>query len=101
MTTKEDFTKRYNAVKEDVINAMDMALERAIGNNALDLDALQGNFADIYPLLAAVLQRETAHMLEGSSYESVRRAQKRQATKYRQDYRIWCDYAGDYKGNGE
>lgn len=101
MTTKEDFIKRYNAIKESVIDAMDMALERAIGNNALDLDAMQGNFADIYPLIAAVLQRETIYMLEGSSYESAKRAQKRQAAKYRQDYRIWTNYAGDYKNSGE
>ncbi|MCM1296156.1 MAG: hypothetical protein NC311_11500 [Muribaculaceae bacterium] len=101
MTTKEDFIKRYNAVKENVINAMDMALERAIGNSALDFDAMQDNYADIYPFLGAVLQREVRHMLEGSSYESVKRAQKRQASKYRKDYRIWMDYAGDYRNNGE
>jgi len=96
MTTKENFIKRYNDVKTDVIEAMDLALEKAIGNNALDLDKMVDNYLDVYPLIGAVLQREIAHCLEGSSYESTRRAQKRQATKYRGDYRIWTNYAGDY-----
>lgn len=97
MTTRENFIKRYNNVKQTVIDAMDEALERALGNDALDLDSMADNYADIYPLIAAVLQRETTHCLEGSSYESTRRAQKRQAAKYRGDYRIWMSYAGDYK----
>lgn len=97
MTTKENFTERYNDVKQMVIDAMDEALKRAIGNEALNLESMADNYADVYPLIAAVLQRETAHCLESSSYESTRRAQKRQAAKYRGDYRIWMSYAGDYK----
>lgn len=97
MTTKENFIKRYNDVKAQIIDVMDEALERAIGNSALDLDSMADNYADIYPLIAAVLKRETAHCLEGSSYASTRRAQKRLAAKYRGDYRIWMSYAGDYK----
>lgn len=97
MTTKENYIKRYNDVRQTVIDAMDEALERALGNGALDLDSMADNYADIYPLIAAVLQRETEYCLEGSSYESTRRAQKRQAAKYRGDYRIWMNYAGDYK----
>lgn len=99
MTTKENYTKRYNDVKQSVIDAMDKALERALGNGALNLDSMADNYRDVFPLIAAVLQRETAHCLEGSSYESTRRAQKRQATKYRGDYRIWMSYAGDYTYN--
>lgn len=101
MTTKENYIKRYNAVKQSVIDAMEQALERAIGNNALDLDNMDDNYLDVYPLIGAVLQRQTAEILEGSSYESTRRQQKRQAAKYRGDYRIWHDYAGDYKHHGE
>ena len=101
MTTKEDYIKRYNEVKQNVIDAMEKALERAIGNNVLDLANMEDNYLDVYPLIGAVLQRQTAECLEGSSYESTRRQQKRQAAKYRGDFRIWHDYAGDYKHNGE
>lgn len=97
MTTKEDFIKRYNDVKESVIDAMEKALERAIGNEVIDLENAVDNYTDVYPLIGAVLQREALHCLEGGSYEDTRRRQKRQATKYRKDYRIWTDYAGDYR----
>lgn len=97
MTTKENFIKRYNDIKEDIYRDMDAALTRAIGNNALDLDKMADNYADVYPLIAAVLQKAVNYCLEGSSYESTRRQQKRQATKYARDYRIWNDYAGDYR----
>lgn len=98
MTTKENYIKRYNDVKQSIIDAMDKALERAIGNEALDFDKMADNYADIYPLIGAVLQRQTRECLEGTSNE---RAQKRQATSYRRDYRIWMDYAGDYRSHGE
>lgn len=97
MTTKENFIKRFNDIKANVIAGLEEALERAIGNNALDLDKMADNYADVYPFIGAVLQREMAHCLEGSSYESTRRAQKRQAAAYCRDYRIWMDYAGDYR----
>ncbi|MBD5178130.1 MAG: hypothetical protein HDT00_00315 [Bacteroidales bacterium] len=101
MTTKENYIKRYNAVKQNVIDAMEKALERAIGNKVLNFDGMEDNYLDVYPLIGAVLQRQVAEGLEGSSYESTRRQQKRQAAKYRGDFRIWHDYAGDYKHNGE
>lgn len=101
MTTKENFIKRYNAVKEDVIKGMEKALEKAIGNNAIDLENMEDNFQDVYPLIGAVLQREIHHCLEGNSYEWRNRQAKKMARKYRNDYRIWRDYAGDFKGNGE
>lgn len=100
-TTEANFRKRYNDIKDTVIAAMEEALERAIGNKALDLDNMNDNYADVYPLIGAVLQRETNHVLEGSSYDKVRRAQKRKSRAYLRDYRIWMDYAGDYKNNGE
>lgn len=100
-TTKENFVKRYNDIKDSVITAMEAALERAIGNRVLDLDNMDDNYADVYPLIGAVLQKEINNVLEGSSYESVKRSQKRQCRAYMRDYRIWTDYAGDYKGNGE
>jgi len=97
MITKEAFTEKYNDVAEDIFKAMQEALTRALGNNAVELEKLPDNYTAVYPLIAAVLQRETTRILEGSGYESTRRAQKRQATSYRKDYRIWHEYAGDYR----
>lgn len=71
---------------------MDKALERAIGNEVLNFDKMADNYLDVYPLIIAVLQRETASCLEPTTS----RAQNRQATEYRGDYRIWNSYAGDY-----
>ena len=100
-TTEANFRKRYNDIKATVITAMEEALEMAIGNKTLDLDNMNDNYADVYPLISAVLQREINHAIDGSSYERVRRNQKRRMQAYMRDYRIWTDYAGDYRGNGE
>lgn len=97
MTTKEDFIERYNNVKNGVIEAMEMALERAIGNECIDFDKGFDDYKDVYPLIGAVLQKELHNCLEGSSYESTIRQQKRQATTYRNDFRIWTNYTGDYR----
>lgn len=96
MTTKENFIKRYNDIKEDVVKAINDALTRATENEALDYESMVDNYSDVYPLIGAALQREIQHCLEGSSYEHVKRKQKQQAAKYRGDHRIWHDYAGDY-----
>ena len=53
------------------------------------------NYLDVYPLIGAVLKRELSYILDGSPTYS--RSIKRKATKYNYDYRIWHDYAGDYK----
>lgn len=99
MTTKENYIKRYNDVKQNVIEAMEKALERAIGNNVLDLENMADNYLDVYPLIGAVLQKQTVEYLYGSGDESTSRKQTRKATKYRGDYRIWHDYEGDYRNN--
>jgi len=100
MTTKEDFIRRYNVVKEDVIKALDDALKKAVGNKALDYDKMKGNYNDVCPLIGAALQRQLHFILEVGRDERTERRQKRQADVYRKDFRIWHDYAGDYKGSG-
>lgn len=94
---KQEFIQKYNDVKESVIKAMDEALTRAIGNEVIDFEKCVGNYLDVYPLIGAVLQRELYYILYGSSEDSVIRSQKRKATEYGNDYRIWHDYAGDYR----
>lgn len=94
---KQEFIDRYNDVKESVIKAIDEALTRAIGNEVIDLEKCVGNYLDVYPLIGAVLQRETRHILEGSSYDEIKCSLKRKATGYRKDYRVWMAYAGDYR----
>lgn len=94
---KQVFIKKYNNVKETVIKAMDDALNRAIGNDVIDFEKCVGNYLDVYPLIGAVLQRELIYILEGSSCDNVTRSQKRKAAVYRNDYRIWHDYADDYR----
>lgn len=92
---KQEFIEKYNFVKESVISAMDKALERALENEVIDLSKCDGNYLDVYPLIGAVLKRELSYILDGSPTYS--RYIKRKATKYNYDYRIWHDYAGDYK----
>lgn len=56
---------------------MDKALERALENEVI----CDGNY------LLKRFKRSTTYS----------RSIKRKATKYNNDYRIWHDYAGDYK----
>lgn len=92
---KQEFIKKYNDIKEDIIKSMDKALERALGNEVIKLDDCKGNYLDVYPLLGAVLQKELNYILDSSPTYS--RSLKQKATKYRNDFRVWHDYAGDYK----
>lgn len=92
---KQEFIEKYNFIKESVISAMDKALERALENEVIDLSKCDGNYLDIYPLIGAALKRELSYILEGSPTYS--RSIKRKVTKYNNDYRIWHDYAGDYR----
>lgn len=94
---EQDFIKRYNDVKESVVKAMDKALERAIGNKVIDLEKCEGNYTDVYPLIGAVLQRELHNILGEAVSKDISRNTKIKASKYRKDYRIWVDYAGDYR----
>lgn len=85
VSIRQDFINRYKNVQESIIKAMDKALERAIGNKVIDFEKCEDNYLDVYPLIGAVLQKE------------VRRVLGENATKYRNDYRVWLDYAGDYR----
>lgn len=92
---EQNFISRYNDVKESVVKAIDKALERAIGNKAIDFERCEGNYTDVYPLIGAVLQRELNNVLGKSVSKDISRKVKTKAAKYRKDYRVWMDYAGD------
>jgi hypothetical protein len=81
----------------DNYKAMDKALERAIGNKVIDFEKCEGNYLDVYPLIGAVLQKELRSVLSGNVNKSISRNMKIKATKYRNNYRVWLDYAGDYR----
>lgn len=85
VSIRQGFINRYKNVQESIVKAMDKALERAIGNRVIDFEKCEGNYLDVYPLIGAVLQKE------------VRRVLGENATKYRNDYRVWLDYVGDYR----
>lgn len=94
---EQDFINRYKNVQESIVKAMDKALERAIGNKVIDFEKCEGNYLDVYPLIGAVLQKELRSVLDGNVNKSISRNMKIKATKYRNDYRVWLDYAGDYR----
>lgn len=70
---------------------------RAIGNKVIDFEKCEGNYLDVYPLIGAVLQKELRSVLGENVNKSISRNMKIKATKYRSDYRVWLDYAGDYR----
>lgn len=94
---EQDFINRYKNVQESIVKAMDKALERAIGNKVIDFEKCEGNYLDVYPLIGAVLQKELRSVLGENVNKSISRNMKIKATKYRSDYRVWLDYAGDYR----
>lgn len=94
---EQDFINRYKNVQESIVKAMDKALERAIGNKAIDFEKCEGNYLDVYPLIGAVLQKELDRVLGGSVSKDIHRKIKKDARKYANDFRVWIDYAGDYK----
>lgn len=96
---KQEFIRKYNVVKDNITNSMEIALNWAIENEFIDLEKCQGNYSDVYPLIVVVLQRELDAFTNGES-EYVKRIRKL-AEKYKKDYRIWEEYAGDYRGEKE
>ena len=94
---EQDFINRYKDVQESIVKAMDKALERAIGNKVIDFEKCEGNYLDVYPLIGAVLQKELDRVLGGSVSKDVHRKTKKDARKYANDFRVWIDYAGDYR----
>jgi len=97
VSIRQDFINRYKNVQESIIKAMDKALERAIGNKVIDFEKCEGNYLDVYPLIGAVLQRESREILGGDIDKSISRKIKMKVSRYRKDYRIWIDYAGGCK----
>ena len=94
---EQDFINRYKDVQESIVKAMDKALERAIGNKVIDFEKCEGNYLDVYPLIGAVLQKELDRVLGGSVSKDIHRKMKKDARKYANDFRVWIDYAGDYR----
>lgn len=94
---EQDFINRYKDVQESIVKAMDKALERAIGNKVIDFEKCEDNYLDVYPLIGAVLQKEVGRVLGENVNKNICRSMKIKATKYRNDYRVWLDYAGDYR----
>lgn len=69
---EQDFINRYKNVQESIVKAMDKALERAIGNKAIDFEKCEGNYLDVYPLIGAVLQKELRSVLGENVNKSIR-----------------------------
>lgn len=98
---KEKFIERYNDVKENVVKAIDKALERAIGNRVVNFGKCKDNYTDVYPLIAASLKRGLDEILGKSVSDEVFRFTKKGMNKYLNDYRVWHDYAGDYRNKNK
>lgn len=68
-----------------------------------DANDIAGSCADFIfhkcnnSLIGAVLQKELGSVLGENVNKSISRNMKIKATKYRSDYRVWLDYAGDYR----
>lgn len=48
---KQEFIKKYNDIKDDIIKSMDKALKRALGNEVIKLDDCKGNLSRCLPLV--------------------------------------------------
>lgn len=57
-------------------------VDKILDSGLVDLDNIEDNFKDAYPIFAAIAQKAVNQALNGSSYEETRRRQKRMAKKY-------------------
>lgn len=94
---EQDFINRYKNVQESIVKTMDKALERAIGNKVINFEKCEGDYSDVYPLIGAVLQKELDRVLGDSVSKDIHQKTKKDARKYANDFRVWIDYAGDYR----
>lgn len=57
-------------------------VEKIIDSGALNLDSVEPNYADCYPVIAAILQDVVRDCINGSSCSENRRRSKRKMNKY-------------------
>lgn len=84
-------------VRENSHNHISKREHKEVRNKVIDFEKCEDNYLDVYPLIGAVLQKEVRRVLGENANKDIYRNMKIKATKYRNDYRVWLDYAGDYR----
>lgn len=84
MTEKRFKELCNNLLKSMVISNFEYDVDKLLKSGAIDLDSLCNNYKDIYPVVAAILERYARHCINGSAYEKERARAKKTMKKYMQ-----------------
>jgi len=79
---KETFLKKMDNLFVDK-EEYDKQLKRLLDSGAIDFEKFEDNFLDLYPIAAAIYQRETDWYLTGSLDDKVRRKARRDCNLYK------------------
>lgn len=86
----------YKFLGEDIKIGNQILYPGGYENEVIEFDKLEDNYLDVYPLISAVLKKELDYIEYGGN-DTICRKIKRKSTQYKNNYRIWHDYAGDYR----
>lgn len=78
---RQEFIDRCNDIFKNWIQ-FDTRLNKLLDIGAIDLNNVEPNYYDCYPVVAAILERCARECINGSVYEDRRRRQKRQMNNY-------------------
>ena len=82
MTEKRFKELCNNLLKCMVISNFEYDVDTLLKSGAIDLDSLSNNYKDIYPVVAAILERYVRHCINGSAYEKERARARKTMKQY-------------------
>lgn len=78
---RQEFVKRCHDIFEDWPQ-FERQLNKLLDIGAIDLNKVESNYLDCYPVVAAILERTVRECIYGSSSDAVNRRQKRKMNNY-------------------
>jgi hypothetical protein len=78
---RQEFINRCHVISKDWLQ-FDKRLEMLLDSGAIDLNKVEPNYFDCYPVVAAILERTVIQCIYGSSSDGVNRRQKRKMNNY-------------------
>ena len=79
--------KRFKELCNDLLKCMVISnfeydVDTLLKSGAIDLDSLNDYYRDIYPVVAAILEKYVRHCINGSAYEKERARAKKAMKQY-------------------
>ena len=80
---RKEFIEKCNTIFNNwCAEKFQSQVEKLLNTGAIDLDSVEPNYRDCYPVVAAILQNVVDDCLNGSKIDTVRKKAKREMNNY-------------------